>query len=218
MPTFDKLAFMNRALVATGNHLVTTDDGSPEYTAASFAFDRAFPLILYKHNWHFNSQLNPALNRVGASNYPGYTDIYAKPANCLFLIQAWDPTFAQWVLPVPSLEFGRRGARPPSFDYQIIGDQIHCVGPNGVACEYIQTENDAVNYPPGFIEAVGREMESLIYQSLNEDFEAAEATKKLAVEELQEAKVRNDAENPRKVLLKSNMLERRRARMLGSWF
>ena len=213
---YDQLAFMNDALIATGNRPVTTDDGSDEWIAASNAYERVLPLILYKHDWGFQTAIATP-PRVNSSTYPGYTDIYEKPADCLHLENVWSVDAASMVYPVSTLDVGRAPTSPPSLDYRIIGDQIHTVASDGVTIFYVLNPGETGNFPPGFIEAVRRNMESLLYQGLNEDMASAVAAKKVAQLELEEARVRVDTENPRKVAFKSTFLEMRRRRMTGWW-
>ena len=216
----DKLTEINNCLIATGNSPVTTDDGSPSWVAASTAYDRVLPVVLYKHNWKFQTAtLN--LARLGTSTYPGYSDIYAKPFDCLHLENVWRTDLAQDV-PVLS-QFGIDGMQvmPPELDYKIIGDQIHTVAPNGATCLYVvdpTKHSDVIlDIPPGALETLRREIESMLYQSLNEDPQGAEMTKKLALEEMAEARQKDSSEQPRRVAFRSNFLERRRRHTVGWW-
>jgi hypothetical protein len=217
MAIFDKLTIINNALIATGNEPVTTDDGSAQWIAGSTAYDRALPSVLYKHNWPFQTALL-ALGRLGTSAYPGYTDIYAKPTDCLHLENVWRTDLAALVVPKPFGGFylDGSGVLPPPLDYKIIGDQIHCAGPYGVTALYVQVAVSG-NWPPGFVETLTREIESFIYQGLNEDIDAAKMAKVAANTEMAEARAKIDAESPRKVAFRSRFLERRKTRITGWW-
>lgn len=216
----DKLTTINQCLIATGNTPVTTDDGSAQWIAASTAYDRILPVVLYKHNWKFQSN-TANLTRLGTSTYPGYSDIYAKPFDCLHLENVWRTDLAQDV-PVLS-QFGIDGmpVMPPELDYKIIGDQIHTVAPNGATCLYevdpTQHSEVILDIPAGALETFRREIESALYQSLNEDAQGAEMTKKLALEEMAEARQKDASEQPRRVAFRSNFLERRRRHTVGWW-
>lgn len=216
----DKLTTINQCLIATGNNPVTTDDGSPSWIAASTAYDRILPVVLYKHDWKFQTNTTN-LTRLGASTYPGYEDIFAKPFDCLHLMNVWRTDLAQDV-PVLS-QFGIDGMQvtPPELDYKIIGDQIHTVAPNGATCLYevdpTQHSEVILDISVGALETLRREIESALYQSLNEDAQGAEMTKKLAMEEMAEARQKDASEQPRRVAFRSNFLERRRRHTVGWW-
>lgn len=218
---FDKLTIINDCLLATGNKTCLQDDGSAEWIAASNFYERALSTLLYKHNWPFQTNLNESLARVGASTLPGYEDIYAKPADCLHLENCWRTDLAQWVLPSIFLgDSDDQGPRlMPPLDYQILGDQIHCVAPLGLSCKYVMmpASDPGVQWPAGFVEALRREIESLLYQGLNEDVDGAKLAGAVAKEELQEARDRVDQEQPRRVAFRSRFLIRRRERKIGWW-
>jgi hypothetical protein len=103
------------------------------------------------------------------------------------------------------------GRHPPELDYRIIRDQIHCVAPNGVTALYVADPGlTGVAWPPGFVETLTREIESLLYQGLNEDAQSAQLTKRLAAAEIGEARAKVDSEQPRRVAFRSRVLEARR--------
>lgn len=213
MAIVDKLSIMNAALIATGNDPVTVDDGSNAYMVASSAFDRMLPIVMVKHNWPFETAIT-ALVRAGASAFPGYADMYAKPADCLHLQNCWDTLLGQQSLqPLTWEGMTRDGIRAPQFEYRIIGGLIHCNGPNGVTALYVKNPNpDGGDWPPGVAETLTLEVESIILRGLNEDQEAAVVMKKAAAEEIKDARYQVDSELPRKVAFRSRQLERRRAR------
>jgi len=217
----DKLTLINNALIATGNEPVTTDDGSDQWIAASTAYDRMLLQVLYKHNWTFQTA-TIQLTRLGASTYPGYADIFQKPADCLHLENVWRTDLALMVQPLSGFRADGGAAMPPPLDYKIIGDQIHCYAPNGVTALYLidptQHAGVILDVTPGIHETLTREVESLLYQGLNEDDKAAITTKKLAAEEISEARSKADSEMPRRVPFRSGFLEKRRVRRVGGWF
>lgn len=216
----DKLTVINNALIATGNEPVTTDDGSAQWMAASTAYDRMLPLVLYKHNWTFQT-ITLNLARLGASTYPGYADIFQKPYDCLHLENVWRTDLAANMPQFSGFGVDGMGVMPPPLDYKIIGDQIHCVAPNGVTCLYVidpaKHSNVILDVTPGILETLHREVESLLYQGLNEDKDGAVATKKLAADEIGEARSKADSEMPRRVAFRSGFLEARRRRKIGWW-
>jgi len=217
----DKLTVINDCLIATGNNPVTGDDGSASWIAASNAYDRMLPVVLSKHNWHFQTA-TVSLTRLGTSAYPGYTDIYQKPADCLRLENVWRTDLGQQIPQFSQFGIGGMGAIVPQLDYKIIGDQIHCVGPLGVTALYVidptQHEGVILDVSAGILEALRRSIESLLYQVLNEDREAAIDAKKLAEMELSEARAISDQEGPRRVAFRSRFSELRRRPRVGWWF
>jgi hypothetical protein len=216
----DKLTVCNQALIATGNTPVTTDDGSAQWIAASTAYDRMLPLVLYKHNWTFQTN-TLSLARLGTSTYPGYSDIYQKPTDCLHLENVWRTDLAASMPQVSSFGVDGMGAMPPPLDYRIVSDQIHCVAPNGVTALYVidpAAHSEVIlDVNPGILETLTREIESLLYQGLNEDNAGAVATKKLAAVEISEARAKADSEMPRRVAFRSSFIEKRRRRATGWW-
>lgn len=212
----DKLTVINNALIATGNEPVTTDDGSAQWIAASTAYDRMLPKVLYAHNWTFQTA-TLQLARIGGSTYPGYADIFQKPVNCLHLENVWRTDLAVNMPQFSGFGVDGMGVIPPALDYKLIGDQIHCVAPNGVTALYLVNSVAAIAANPGFAETLTREVESLLYQGLNEDSSAAQLTKKLAEAEISEARAKADSEMPRRVAFRSAFLEKRRRPKLGWW-
>lgn len=220
MPAYDKLTIMNQALIATGNDPVTGDDGSPQYISASTAYDRALPLVMERGGWTFQSALNFNLPRIGASAYPGYTDIYGKPVDCLHLENVWRTDLAPYVVPFPGFDSFGRGTMPPQLDYKVIANQIHCYAPYGASCLYIQIPEpygQSGTWPPGFAEAVTRQTEVYLLSGLNEDIDGAVKAQGQLNSDIAEARYRSDAEQPRRVAYRSRFLERRRTRQLGWW-
>src|ERR1019366_6814234 len=220
MPAYDKLTIVNQALTCTGKETVRGDDGSPQWIVASAAYDRALPLVMEKGGWTFQSALNNALVRVGTSAYPGYTDIYAKPVDCLHIENVWRTDLAAFVIPYPGFDSSGQGVMPPALDYKIIGNQIHAYAPNGASCLYIQIPEpygQSGTWPPGFAEAVTRQTEVYLLAGLNEDLEAAKLAQTMLNTEIQEARYRSDAEGPRRVAFRSKFMERRRLPKIGWW-
>lgn len=206
---YDKLTIINNALLATGNNAVQVeDDGSPEWTAANNAYERYFPVVLKRGNWKFTSEI-AELTRLGTSTFPGFTDIYEKPADCIHLQSVWDTETATNIRAVPLNLMPREGTYPPSLAYRIIGDQVHCAAPDGVSAMFIKTPAEG-DWPPDFVEALTLEIESTLHRGLNEDPDSAKLAKQLAMKEVDEARARGDQEEPRRVAFKSRMVRARR--------
>lgn len=212
----DKLSIINAALVSTGNTPCdTADDGSDEWMVGSAAYERMLPVAMASGKWKFETAII-ALVRVGASTWPGYVDMYAKPANCLHFNNCWDTLLGQAMLPNLGPGMARDGVRPPPFQYDIIGDLIHCVGPNGVTAFYTTTPAPGQNWPPGFIEALTKGVESIVAGGLNEDSDGRIKLNKAFEDDLQTARFQVDSEAPRSVPMRSSIIERRRYRR-GYW-
>lgn len=206
---YDKLRIINDALMATGNNPVeVADDGSPEWVAGSNAYERYLPLVLKRGNWKFTNDLQE-LTRLGTSTFPGFSDIYEKPAACIHLMAVWDTETASNVRDVPLNVIPRDGVLPPSLAWRVIGDNIHCAAPDGVTAFFVKTPAEG-DWPPDFVEALTLEIEAVLHRGLNEDPDSAKLTKQLARFELDEARARGDQEEPRRVAFKSKMRNARR--------
>lgn len=213
---YSKIDIINDALISTGNDPCEQDDGSTEWIAASKAYERCLPLLLYGHEWPFQTKTAP-LVRIGCSMYPGYTDIYEKPADCLHVENVWRTDLAPLVPQTSFFGLDGENAIPPELDYKIIGDQIHCCGPGGVTSLYTQIPGPNVAWSTGFVEALRRRIESLLAQGLNEDYDAAKELGAVALQEEEKAAARADQEQPRRVAFRSRHLEHRRTRRTGWW-
>lgn len=211
----DKLSIINAALISTGNTPCKYEDGSDEWIVGSAAYDRMLPVALASGKWKFRTKI-VALARLGASTFPGYADIYAKPADCLNFMNCWDTLLGQEMLPFLGPGMARDGVRPPPFQYDIIGDQIHCVGPNGVTAIYNPNPAPGEDWPPGFIESMTKGVESIVQGGLNEDNEARLKLNEAFEADLQTTRFQVDSEAPRKVMMRSSVVERRRFRR-GYW-
>ena len=209
----DKLSICNDALLATGNQTVTgIDDGSPEWIAVSNFYDRSLVKVLSKHDWKF--ALNMALmTRVGSSAYPGYADMYELPPDCLQLRVAYDARDAALIQPFDVRIISETGINLPPMDYRIIGNNVHCICPQGAWAFYVvNPATDPTNATVGFAETLRLEIEGLLSRGFNEDVEAAAAIKALTKEELTEAREEDSAQENRRIMFRSPMLERRRRR------
>jgi hypothetical protein len=207
---YDKIGLINDALVQTGNTPCSEGDGTPEWIAGNSAYERALPAVLYSHDWTFQTRV-AALVRSGDSTYPGYGDVFDKPADCLHLMGVWRTEDGQSIVKTGYFRVGGEGVRLPQIDYDVIGDKIHTVAPNGASAKFVLRPNPLVvgDWPPGFIETLLRRMESYLAQGLGEDLESALALGKISELELAKARARVDQERPRRVAVRSRMLESR---------
>jgi hypothetical protein len=94
---------------------------------------------------------------------------------------------------------------------------IHCVGPMGVVAIYIPFPVGAQPWSIGFVATLRLKIEAACLRGLNEDFPEAEARDKKAEDALKLARSRSDGEEPRRVMFRSSILERRRRRSTGYW-
>lgn len=210
---WDKLTIVNDCLISTANNTVTTaDDGSDEWRVASNAFDRYVEELLYRGEWSFATLIYPQLERIGSSSEPGYGDVFAKPQNCLFLQNVWRADLAALVMPAilgaPSSQFDRA---PPPLDYIVIGDQIHTTAELGACARYIPyPDGTSMAWSVGFVAALKLFIEAACYDGLNED--GAMSARRLQRAELafKDAKALSDKEMPRRVVMRSPMMESRK--------
>lgn len=207
----DKLTIINQALINTGNNPVNVgDDTSDEWITASSAFEQWVPILLYRRNWGFAERLQ-VLNRMGDASYPGYSDVYAKPADCLFLIDVYRPDVARLVSTAAYQSEDRRrdNTRPPGLEYKIVADRINCRAPNGAVALYTPFPVGSQPWSVGFVAALRLKIEATLYRALNEDMSASYQSDRFAEAALQEAAARADQEEPRKVAFRSPLAEAR---------
>lgn len=211
----DKLAIINNALIATGNNPCNVgDDGSDEWTVCNMAFERWVPVLLRRRNWDFADVLQD-LVRVGDSRFPGFSDVYAKPSNCLFLRSVFRTDQAALVIPSLGWSMPEQDTRPPPLEYRIVADQIHCVAAGGATAIYQPYPEGAQPWTVGFVEALTLQIEAMIYRALNEDEAAAQNAEKRAEMAMDEESARMQAETPRRMAYRSSTLDARRRRYSG---
>lgn len=214
----DKLAIINNALIATGNNpCATVDDGSPEWTVASMAFERWLPVLLRRRNWPFADTFAD-LTRVGASRFPGFSDVYAKPPNCLFLRNVFRTDLAALVIPSLGYVMPEQDTRPPPLEYRIVTDQVHCSAPAGATAIYVPFPAGAQPWTSGFVETLTLSIEAMIYRGLNEDNAEATRCEQRAEAAMQEEAARAENEEPRRMAYRPSVLERRRRRTVGGGY
>lgn len=217
---WDKLTIINQALINTANNTVAiVDDGSDEWRAASSLFDQWLDTMLYRRDWKFATQISSLLARLGDSPFPGYGDVFAKPVDCLYLVNVWRQDLAALVLPAlfgaPSEEYN---TEPPPLDYAIIGAQIHTTAELGAICQYVPYSSPQMPWSTGFVAALRLKIEAGLYRSLNEDFSEANRADKEGEAAMTEAAARDDGEEPRRVAFRSRLTERRRTRRYGAGY
>src|SRR5271166_3218879 len=214
----DMLTICNNALLATGNQPVAAiADGSDEWTAVSNFYWRSLPKILVAHDWKFTLAI-AEMERVGSSTYPGFEDIYALPPDCLLLRQAYDDREAALIPVVDDWSISQEGINLPPMDYRIIGGQVHCICPAGASALYVQNPANESGYTVGFSEALTTEIENLLIRGYNEDVDTATKHQALVKEAMTVAREQDSSPEPRRILFRSQMLERRRRRGNIGWW
>lgn len=212
----DKLTVVNRALARTGNNpVLTPDDGSDEWRIASLSFDDWAEQLYYNAEFRFTSQIVTVSTRVGDSPFPGFQDIYDKPGDCLWLANACRSEDAANVLPQLATGMPDQDTRFPDFEYRLINDQIHCVAPSGLLVRYIRFPRAGDPWSKGFQSALELYVQADILRGLNEDFSEAEKRQARADEAIKFAMSRDQNQEPRRIMFRSSVLERRRTRGWG---
>lgn len=215
----DKLKIINQALQNTGNNPVNVyDDTSDEWRIADNAYEQALIYLLGEHDWNFTTVQAPLL-RLGDSNYPTYKDVFAKPADCIQLVNVWRNDDQQRLDQIMSI-FNRAMADtyPPALTYRIIGDEIHTIAPTGVQALYTQFPQGAQDWSTGFQATLRAKIEANIYRALNEDLNSAAAWEKYADELLARARARNAQEESTRVMTKSRLRAARFIRRYGGGY
>lgn len=199
----DKLAIINDVLALTGNRIVTVvDDGSPEWTVASAAYEAAISYMVEQHDWKFASLVAVLPLSATPPSDPLFTNAYSKPADLLHLV---------WVR-----------LNDQNVVYQILNNQIvmNAAGqppvtpdtvPGVVTIKYIrQPTPDQVT--PTFAMALRSFVMSGIYRGLNEDVGNAEHMWQGGETFLAKARTRSDQEAPKRAMFNSRMNAARRIR------
>jgi len=215
----DRLTIINQALINTSNNPVNVyDDTSPEWIVANNAYEQVVPQLYYRRNWNFATSF-AELTRHGDSQYPGMTDEFLKPADCMFLQNVWrldDIQRYEQTLP-PNVRYPD-DTWPPKLQIKVLSDHVHTRAPQGVLAQYtpFPQSNDEWSY--GFVNAVRMKIEAIIYRSLNENLQAASAVEKYAEEFINEACARDAQEQPSKTMFRSPLFDTRyRRRVAGYW-
>lgn len=197
---FDKLSIINTSLIRTSNNQCNFEgDGSDEWTVASNAYETEVANLLAEHDWRFASTTQ-LLQRVGASEDPRFTDVYAKPVGCLHLEALWI-----------------NGA---SIVYDILDGQVHCNATASGAsptAKFIPTPTND-KWPPLFIEALRQRVMSHIYRGLNEDIGSADSLYRASEMTLEKARTRSDQEVPARAMVVSRLARARTRRRGGGGF
>jgi len=219
IPTSDRLSLINEALINTSNNTVNVyDDTSSEWIVANSAFEQIVPELYYLRDWNFATSF-AELDRVGDSQYPGMTDEFAKPADCMFLQNVWrvdDIQRYEQTLP-PNCHLPKE-AYPPQLEYKVLNDHIHTRAPYGVKAQYTPFPQPNDEWSFGFRVALRKKIEAAIYRSLNENLQAASAVEKYAEEFIQRAVSRDAQERPGRAMFKSPLYETRwKRRVAGYW-
>lgn len=218
MAAIDPLFVINSALINTGqNPRATAFDGSDEWTAGYNAYQIWLPYALEAEDWNFQTAI-VTLQRTGNSNDPVYADVYAKPPDCLHLLNVWRTDLAVATIGYQGYGQPADDLMPPLLDYRIIGDAVHTTAPAGATAKYVQQPTGAQNqYSAMFTVALIKYVTAHLFASLNEEFVLAKDEFKDAAMELGHAAARTQQQEPRRAGMRSNIVEARRARGRGGW-
>ena len=206
------LDIINDALIAVGYDPVqVAEDGSDGWVAGKNAYDRMLPFVMARHDWKFRTQITD-LARIGSSSFPGLSDIYEKPGDCLQLMTCWDTTAASYVQTAPQFYVREYKIRAPKFDYKLIGNHIHCVAPDGAKCLYVPWPSNDADMDPLFRETLVNMMESLLQRGVSDEPDKAKSAFQVGEMLLGEARARGDNQEPRKAAFISRSGLARRTR------
>jgi hypothetical protein len=212
-PRNDELSIINDALMDCGYDPVTVagGDNSAAWLAGKRAYDRYLPVLMARHDWKFRTRLT-TLSRQGTSTFPGLTDIYQKPADCLHIMACWDVAVAEQATALPQYYVREFRITTPKFDFKLIGDQVHCIGPDGVGCLYLPWPSSDADMPALFREALVQGCIAILQRGLNDDREKAVDAFKMGEMMLQEGRTRSDNQEPRRAIFSQRMQQVRRTR------
>jgi hypothetical protein len=215
----DRLTIINQALINTGNNTVNVyDDASSEWQVANSAYDQYVPILYYARDWNFATSF-AELVRLGDSKYPGMTDEFMRPADCMFLQNVWRIDEVQrYDQSIPPGTRPMDGMFPPKLPYKVLNDNVHTRAPYGVLAEYTPFPQANDPWSLGFIEVLRLKIEATLYRALNEDMQAGAAIEKYAEEKLKEAVSRDAQETPGKVMFVSGLWASRFRRKIGGYW
>lgn len=198
---YDRLSIVNTALLRTGNIPCQEGDGSPEWLNGSDSYDKRLAEVIYAHNWSF-ATTTATLSSVGISDDPDFPNAFAKPIDCMFVLNLLGQPAS-----CPSLI---------AIDYDILDNAIICNLPDSAPiCKYVRRPPDD-RWPPGFIGVVTTLVIADIYRGLNQDPDEADKAEARAEKLLMMARARASQEAPAKPLFISRMKLRRGVRRGGN--
>ena len=190
--TVSNLFIIADELNRTGNDApATADDGSDEWNVCSPAFDAAVQETYEAHSWNFSTNV-ATLVRVGDSPDDLYEDAFARPDQSLHMI---------WVR-----------LNDQTVDYKIINNQV-CLTASGktVTAKYV-IDPGMANWPALFAKVIRLHVRAAIYSGLHEDVQTGLLYEKAAQMALDDARARNDQEQPKRALFNSRAIGARRVR------
>lgn len=169
----------------------TEEDGSPEWTVGSAAYEASVSYLLGSHDWKFETTI-ATLQRVGDGDDDYYADIYAKPVNTLGL---------SWV---------KQGGY--GLDWKIIGNRIYTTRLNSSDAlkAKVVLRGDPSGWNPLFVQALHAGVKGGLYTGLNEDTSEGARQEALMQSYLAQARTRTDREDKPRPAFRSRMLARRR--------
>jgi hypothetical protein len=196
----DKLAIIQYAAELSGNNAPNTaDDGSPEWSKASIAYEMALPYAIESKNWKFSTTVQQLTPNPVPPTDPAYDTAYDRPPDMWHLIwlRQGNSINVRYVIVNDQFWLNSRGA--------ISGDGI-------VRAKYVYGPTPMDQSTPIFVTALAHLVMSGLYRGLNQN--ESEAAKMWAMGEkfIQDAATRVDQQEPRRNLFRSRMVAARMVR------
>lgn len=190
----DELTILNRALVNTGNRVLTVlNDGTDEWQVASEAFARGLEDLISQYRWPF-ARTSAALVKADDADNPSQKYDYAHhlPADLLHLAMVFVGGYK-------------------TSSYEVYGRMVCLDDDSDVAVEYIAVPLEAAWHPQAS-EVLTMMVEAGLLRGLNEDFN--EARQKDVDIEIKLGKTRTivSQENPARNTFRSSIADARRSR------
>lgn len=208
----DKLGLINQALVLCGeSQCNTVEDGSPEWTVGSAAYEAAIEYMFEAHNWKFATNFQVLQPSAAPSPDDRFTTAYAKPPDLihLILVRVNNSEIVGDSIPLP---------------YRIVNNLICCnpagtpppaganFAPGVISIKYVSSTTAAQAASRTFMAALLAFVRAGIYGGLAEETATEQAWIRIAERLIAEARTRSDQEEPRRAMFKSRLRAARRIR------
>lgn len=201
-----KLDLINSALTQCGDNLVNVeDDGSPEWTVCSPAYERGLAFVCEDHQWSWLTDVRTLPPAGNAPSDTHYDTAYNLPTDLVHLILVRVNNLpCQWDLLNNQLVVNAQGGPPPPSSP---------VSPYPVTIKGIfSTNSDPTFATPTAILALQSFVMSGIYRGLHEDLGESAKMWNAAMSLLERAKSRHDQQRPKRAMFNSRIMAARRVR------
>lgn len=205
-----KLELINSALSQSGDNLVAVaDDGSPEWTACSPAYERGLAYVCESHPWNWLTDFRTLQPSPTAPTDPRFDTAYDLPPDLVHLIMVRvNDGSCVWDLLNEQLVVNARGGPPPQ---SVPGTALPVVI-KGI----FSTNSSTENATPTVIIVLQMFVMSGIYRGIHKDVGEAGRLFATAMQMLKDAKSRHDMQLPKRAIFISRMTLSRRGRRPGS--